>query len=72
MTTAYDRLFEKISRLPPDRIAEVEAFIDLLVQRAIDREFVLTATAASEVAFDKVWSDPEDDIYDQVLGQPAA
>jgi hypothetical protein len=55
----------KISRLPPERVAEVEDFVDFITHRDIDRELVRTAARASEAAFSKAWSNPEDDVYDR-------
>jgi hypothetical protein len=59
-------LVEKITALPPDKIAEVEDFIDFLAQRQDDRQLVHGAAAASEPAFAKVWSNPDDDDYNQL------
>jgi hypothetical protein len=65
MGTPHDQLLEKISRLPPERVAEVEDFVDFITHREIDRELVRTAARASEAAFSKAWSNPEDDVYDR-------
>jgi hypothetical protein len=59
-------LFDKIRRLPPERVAEVEDFVDFLAQRETDRELARAAAAASAPTFAKVWDNPEDDIYDQL------
>ena len=66
MATPHDQLIEKISRLPPDRVAEVEDFVDFLAQRDTDRHLVRAATGASEAAFAKIWDNPEDDVYDRL------
>jgi hypothetical protein len=66
MATPYDQLIEKISRLPPERVAEVEDFVDFLTERDTDRQLVRAAAAASETAFAKVWDNPEDEIYDRL------
>jgi hypothetical protein len=66
MATPHDQLIEKISRLPPDRVAEVEDFVDFLSQRYTDRQLVHAAAGASEAAFAKVWDNPEDDVYDRL------
>jgi hypothetical protein len=66
MATPHDQLIEKISRLPPDRVAEVEDFVDFLAQRDTDRQLVSAAAGASEAAFAKVWDNPEDDVYDRL------
>ncbi len=59
------QLFEKIARLSPDRVAEVEDFVDFLAPRTTDRELAHASVAASVPAFAKVWDNPEDDVYDQ-------
>jgi hypothetical protein len=56
-------LIEKIQTLPPDRLIEVEDFVDFIrfreEQRASTRD-----TAASAPAFATIWNNPEDDVYD--------
>ena len=68
MATLHDQLFQKISRLPAARVAEVEDFVDFLAQRDrdADRRLAHAAAAASEPAFAKIWDNPEDDVYDRV------
>lgn len=62
----HDDLFAKIMRLPPGLVAEVEDFVDFLAQREADLHLRRATAAASEAAFAKVWSNPEDDVYDPV------
>ena len=57
-------LFDKIQALPPERIAEVEDFVDFIVARAQDHALTRAASAASAVSFAKIWENPEDDAYD--------
>ena len=57
-------LIEKISTLPPSRIAEVEDFVDFIRTRDSDRALVRPSLAASQPAFAAIWSNPEDDAYD--------
>ena len=59
-------LFEKLRALPPDRLVEVEHFVDFL--RLRDQEHLLTsaATRLSEQAFHEVWDNPEDADYDRL------
>jgi hypothetical protein len=66
MGTPHDQLLAKINRLPPERVAEVEDFVDFIAQRDTDRELVRTSSRASEAAFAKVWSNSEDDVYDRL------
>jgi hypothetical protein len=61
-----DELLEKIRSLPPDRLAEVEDFVDFLRQRSGDGAMSLAATKLSENAFRKVWDNPEDADYDRL------
>ena len=57
-------LFDKIQALPPERIAEIEDFVDFIASRTQDLAFMRAATAASTASFAKVWENPEDDAYD--------
>ena len=59
-----EELIEKIRNLPPERIAEVEDFIDFIAQRD-ERRLVKAAAKLSEDAFSKVWDNEEDSVYDQ-------
>jgi len=59
-------LIDKLEALPPERIAEVEDFIDFLKQRDQDRQRTRDATKAAEPAFAKVWDNPDDAVYDQL------
>jgi len=59
-------LIEKIRVLPPEKLAEVEDFVDFLRHRAEDRRLVRAATQLSEAAFQSVWDNPDDAEYDQL------
>ena len=58
-------LIEKINALPPDKIAEVENFIDFLAHRD-DRLLVEAASRISEPAFAVVWNNADDAEYDNL------
>jgi hypothetical protein len=58
-------LIEKIKGLPPERIAEVEDFVDFLSQRD-DRRLVRDAIKLSEGSFRQVWDNEEDAAYDSL------
>lgn len=58
------RLHDKIDRLPPERQAEVEDFVEFLSLKDQDRDLVRAATGASQASFAKVWDNPDDDAYD--------
>jgi len=57
-------LIDKLEALPPERIAEVEDFIDFLKQRDSDRQLTRTAATVAEPSLQKVWDNPDDAIYD--------
>jgi hypothetical protein len=60
-----EELLEKIKSLPPERIAEVEDFVDFLAQRD-DRRLVEAAARMSEDSFREVWDNEEDAAYDRL------
>ena len=62
----FQDLVDKISELPPDKVAEVRDFVDFLRQRSQDRQLVKASTKLSEPAFEKVWNNPDDAEYDQL------
>jgi hypothetical protein len=60
------QIVEKLHYLSPERIREVEDFIDFLKQREEDRNLTQAAMATSEDAFKRVWDNPEDAEYDKL------
>jgi hypothetical protein len=59
-------LIQKIRRLPPEKAAEVEDFVDFLFYRNDDQQLVEAAAKISESAFRKAWDNPEDAEYDRL------
>jgi hypothetical protein len=59
-------LIEKIQALPPDRIAEIEDFVEFIRLREQERTLTRAAAAASNTVFGAIWSNPDDDAYDAV------
>jgi hypothetical protein len=59
-------LIEKIRILPPEKLIEVEDFVDFLRQREEDRRLIRSGAKLSETAFQKVWDNPDDADYDQL------
>ena len=57
-------LIDKLEALPPERIAEVEDFIDFLKSRNGDRQLTRAAARAAEPSLQKVWDNPDDAVYD--------
>lgn len=59
-------LIQKIQVLPKEKLAEVEDFIDFLLQKDNDRRLTKMASKMSESAFQKIWDNPEDSEYDKL------
>lgn len=66
MNQVEPALLAKLQQLPPQRLAEVEDFIDFLRSREEDRALVHTAAKAAEPTFAKVWDNAEDAAYDRL------
>ena len=66
MTASEQVLIEKIKQLPPQRVAEVEDFVDFLRARQEEQPLTHAATRASEASFVQVWDNDEDAVYDRV------
>jgi hypothetical protein len=63
-TSDEAELLAKIRTLSPERIAEVEDFVDFLRLRDDDARLTRAAARLSEDAFAKVWDHPDDADYD--------
>ncbi len=66
MTASEHVLIDKIKRLPPERMAEVEDFVDFLRARESERGLTRAATRASDASFAAVWENDEDAAYDRM------
>ncbi|HET8801142.1 MAG TPA: hypothetical protein VFN01_08160 [Marinobacter sp.] len=64
MQPQVEHVLEKLEHLSPDRLAEVEDFIDFLSQRDQDKRLRRDYVQASEAVFNKVWDNDDDAIYD--------
>jgi len=60
------QLLAKIRRLPPERVAEVEDFVDFLRGRDEAQQLAQAASRLSEAAFAKIWENPDDADYDRL------
>lgn len=65
MSATEHALMEKIKRLPPQRIAEVEDFIDFLHIREEEQHLAHVAAKMGEASFAAVWDNDEDAVYDR-------
>ena len=64
MNRLASNLAEKLETLSPEQIAAVEDFVEFLRARSQDRALTRAAAAASASAFEPIWNNPEDDVYD--------
>ena len=60
------QVMKKLQTLPPERIAEVEDFIDFLSQRDADRGLTRATMATAEPMLEQVWDNPDDAEYDKL------
>ena len=66
MQPQLKHMLEKLAHLAPDRLAEVDDFIDFLQQRDQCKHLREDYAKASDAAFEKVWNNEEDAIYDNL------
>jgi hypothetical protein len=57
-------LIEKIRAMPPERVAEIEDFVDFLALRGQQRALAHAASETSAASFAAIWNNPNDSIYD--------
>jgi hypothetical protein len=60
------KLFDKIRRLPPEKVAVVDDFVEFLQHRDEMESLVKAAGKISEKSFQQVWENPEDAEYDNL------
>lgn len=61
-----DSLLEKLHSLPPEKLAEVEDFVEFLLQKDEDQQLRHAAMRMSEPALREAWDNPEDAAYDKL------
>lgn len=69
MTTGSNHirtLIDKLDQLPPERVAEVEDFVDFLRYKDQDRHLTQAAAQTATPSFKKVWDNPDDAAYDKL------
>ena len=68
MTNVHEQtILEKLRNLPPERVAEVEDFVDFLAHRQTDeRHLTEAASRLATTAFTRVWDNPADADYDRL------
>jgi len=65
MSVTAQVLLDKISQLPPQRLAEVEDFVDFLRMREDAQRLTQAAAKAGEASFAAAWND-DDAAYDRM------
>jgi hypothetical protein len=65
-TQQIEQVVQKLQALAPNRINEVEDFIDFLSQRDSDQQLTQAAMVASEPVLNTVWDNPDDAEYDKL------
>ena len=66
MTANAKALIAKIKQLPPQRMADVEDFVDFLRARENEQYLTRAAAHASEASFAQVWDNDDDAAYDRM------
>ena len=59
-------IIQKIRTLSPDKVAEVVDFVDFISQKEHDRRLLKAGNKLAEDAFNKVWDNTEDEVYDRL------
>lgn len=63
-STREQVLLDNLKALPPERVAEVEDFVDFLRTRTDAQQLTCTSNAGVEPAFKNIWDNPDDAVYD--------
>ena len=66
MNAPEQLLLEKIKTLTPQRVAEVEDFVDFLRSREDEQCLTRAATRVSEASFAQAWNNDDDAAYDRM------
>lgn len=66
MSVREHLLINKIKTLPPERLAEVEDFVDFLRTRESEQDLDRASAKTSEGSFARVWDNDEDSVYDRM------
>ena len=66
MASIEPALIEKLQKLPPQRLAEFEDFVDFLRTREVEQRLTQAAGRMAEESFAAVWNNDEDAAYDRI------
>lgn len=64
MQTQIENMIKKLDHISPERLDEINDFIDFIRSRDRDTRLHKDFAQASELAFAKVWDNDDDAIYD--------
>lgn len=62
----YQSIVESLRGLSPERVAEVEDFVNFLRARDAERELTRASSRLAEPAFAAVWENSDDADYDRI------
>jgi hypothetical protein len=65
-TEDIEQVVSKLRALPPERLMEVEDFIDFVSRRTRNQALTAAAMAVSEPVLEKTWNNDEDAVYDEL------
>lgn len=66
MQTQVENMIKKLDHMSPERLAEIEDFIDFIRLRDQNIRLHRDFAQASESAFAKVWDNDDDAVYDSL------
>ena len=66
MDNRVQQVAKKLEHLPPERLAEVEDFIDFLSQKDRERHVRRDFARGAGASFQKVWDSEDDAAYDKL------
>ena len=61
-----EQVMQKLQALAPNRLHEVEGFIDFLSQRDSDRQLTQAAMSVSEPTLNTLWDNADDAEYEKL------
>ncbi len=66
MQTKVENMVKKLDHMSPERLTEIDDFIDFIRLRDRDIRLHKDFAQASESAFAKVWDNDDDAVYDSL------
>ncbi|MFW5825586.1 MAG: DUF2281 domain-containing protein [Marinobacter sp.] len=66
MDNRVQEVVRKLEHLPPERLAEVEDFIDFLSQKDREHDTRQDFARGAEASFQRVWDNDDDAEYDKL------